>query len=102
MSNIQAETIAEQKQWGKNNDLNLGLKAQMSAVQVSPHKKCTSCSGLSTTSIIKLDVCVCMHGYKCESVQKYVRTLLGVWEWSCTVWIYVCGLWMCACTWLLM
>lgn len=63
MSNIQAGTKAEQKQWG-GEIMAWTSVSRPDAVQVSPHKNCTSCSGLSIAY---------EAGYKCESVQSFVH-----------------------------
>lgn len=71
----------------------------MSAVQVSPHKNCTSCSGLSTTSIIKLCVCVCLHAWLwvwvCAELCAYSNECgsrahcAGLCVWPVNVWVHM-------------
>lgn len=80
----------------------------MCAVQVSPHKNCTSCSGLSIASIIKLRVHVCAPARIIISVSPCKDLFFLFFFFIQYVHLhssegrgfYVCGLWMCEQTWL--
>ena len=103
MSNIQAGTIAEQKQWGKNNDPNLSLKARclqskshliktvLLALAYQVHLLYSSMC-VSTRIVISVSQCsalciqyVCIHGKEWGSRDYCV----GLCVWPVCLWVHM-------------